>query len=629
MLIIKCEKTREKSARKEKKKKKKIFGVLITQNPAAVFRRSPEFAPSDRHNFWIEASLHIKESCDRWDLDFEAWKFCFLPGQIASCLVIFFLSCSLFVAIFLDIDFKIMMIVPSSAPQTFASGNEVVMRNRRGKQGHGTRDTRHRTRDTGHGTRKTENGKRNTEHGTRNTEYGIRNPRTQSPDPRTPGPGPRTPEPGPRNPTLDPRKRNPEPDTGPQKTEPGTRHRTPENGTRNPTPDPRKRNQEPGTQNTRKRDTGYGTRYTGYETRDTEHGTWNTEQGIRNTEHGTRNTEHGTRNTKQGTRNPDPRTRSPEPDAGPQKTEPGTRHRTPENGTRNPEPETLENGTRDTGHGTRDTGHRTQDTEHGKWKTEHGTRNMDPRTPEPPNPDPVPGTRHRTPENPEPDPGPQNPELDPRKRNPEPDTGPHKMEPETRHWTPENGNPRKRNLDLKNDSDDDAGYEEAEQRRKGKMVVSDFQIMDGWSDLLGSSEALFRNGIKMDNSETSFRIHPFYIEKGSPSVGKTSLVLALGKFSGHSVVYVDELIEEDHLFICRYLHPSLSDCLLRKLIAFNKHLYEDTMRQFDFILDGLAKVPSNDRVFGQWLNALFQNAAFLPRLLTRGLFGVSSKTTSE
>ncbi|GJW94618.1 hypothetical protein Tco_0174290 [Tanacetum coccineum] len=52
-------------------------------------------------------------------------------------------------------------------------------------------------------------------------------------------------------------------------------------------------------------------------------------------------------------------------------------------------------------------------------------------------------------------------------------------------------------------------------------------------------------------------------------------------------------------------------------------------RQFDFILDGLAEVPSNDRVFGQWLNALFQKVAFLSRLLARGLFGVSSKTTSE
>ncbi|GKD90718.1 hypothetical protein Tco_1366225, partial [Tanacetum coccineum] len=41
--------------------------------------------------------------------------------------------------------------------------------------------------------------------------------------------------------------------------------------------------------------------------------------------------------------------------------------------------------------------------------------------------------------------------------------------------------------------------------------------------------------------------------------------------------------------------------------------------QFDFILDGLAEVPSNDRVFGQWLNALFQKAAFLSCLLPRGL----------
>ncbi|GJY99451.1 hypothetical protein Tco_0516881 [Tanacetum coccineum] len=54
---------------------------------------------------------------------------------------------------------------------------------------------------------------------------------------------------------------------------------------------------------------------------------------------------------------------------------------------------------------------------------------------------------------------------------------------------------------------------------------------------------------------------------------------------------------------------------------------DSEIRQFDFILDGLA--PSNDRLFGQWLNALFQNAAFLSHLLSLGLFGVSSKTTSE
>ncbi|GKG44509.1 hypothetical protein Tco_0485947, partial [Tanacetum coccineum] len=81
-----------------------IVGYFLSPSPE--FRRYPEFAPSDRHDFWTEASLYIKEGFDRWDLDFEAWKFCFLPGQIASCLVIFFPSCSLFVAIYLDIDSK-------------------------------------------------------------------------------------------------------------------------------------------------------------------------------------------------------------------------------------------------------------------------------------------------------------------------------------------------------------------------------------------------------------------------------------------------------------------------------------------------------------------------------------------
>ena len=97
--------------RKTKQKRKKIFGVKYHPNPTAVFVRSPEFEPSDRHDFRTGASLHIKEDFDRWDSDFEAWKSCFLPGQFASDLVIFFLSCSLFVAIYLDVDSKIMMFV--------------------------------------------------------------------------------------------------------------------------------------------------------------------------------------------------------------------------------------------------------------------------------------------------------------------------------------------------------------------------------------------------------------------------------------------------------------------------------------------------------------------------------------
>ncbi|KAK9066170.1 hypothetical protein SSX86_013491 [Deinandra increscens subsp. villosa] len=253
----------------------------------------------------------------------------------------------------------------------------------------------------------------------------------------------------------------------------------------------------------------------------------------------------------------------------------------------------------------------------------------------------------------------------------------------------------------------------------------------GWSDLLKSAEALPSSGMEMFSS---FGIHPFYIEKGnisqqaegfeflapttrgnslrvlramqlkkpvllegSPGVGKTSLVLALGKFSGHSVVrinlseqtdmmdllgsdlpvesdegmqfawsdgillqalkngswvlldelnlapqsvleglnaildhraevfipelghtfkcpssfrvfacqnpssqgggrkglpksflnrftkvYVDELVEEDHQFICSSLYPSIPVALLSKLIAFNKRLYEDTMIKHKF-----------------------------------------------
>ncbi|GJZ46919.1 hypothetical protein Tco_0600751, partial [Tanacetum coccineum] len=152
-------------------------------------------------------------------------------------------------------------------------------------------------------------------------------------------------------------------------------------------------------------------------------------------------------------------------------------------------------GTQDTGHGTRDMGHGTRKTENGTRNTEHGTRNTEHGTR---------NTEHGTRNTEPPDPG----------------------------------------------YDGDTSvcfltcYEEAERRRKGKMVVSDFlsgtgiskieaenmrerglsflkkQLKskptedNGWSDLLGSSEALFRNGIEMDNSETSIRIHPFYIEKG-------------------------------------------------------------------------------------------------------------------
>ncbi|KAM7483877.1 hypothetical protein LguiB_008460 [Lonicera macranthoides] len=51
-------------------------------------------------------------------------------------------------------------------------------------------------------------------------------------------------------------------------------------------------------------------------------------------------------------------------------------------------------------------------------------------------------------------------------------------------------------------------------------------------------------------------------------------------------VYVDELVEDDYLFICSSLHPSIPKPLLSKLILFNKRLHEDTMLHHKFGQDG-------------------------------------------
>ncbi|KAL4583665.1 hypothetical protein LXL04_008247 [Taraxacum kok-saghyz] len=116
-----------------------------------------------------------------------------------------------------------------------------------------------------------------------------------------------------------------------------------------------------------------------------------------------------------------------------------------------------------------------------------------------------------------------------------------------------------------------------EQLKESKLRLNQTDILTaesyGWYDLLKSAEILSSNDMEID---TQFGIHPFYIEKGgnhletkgfdfvapttrrnslrvlramqlkkpvllegSPGVGKTSLVLALGKFSGHSVVRIN------------------------------------------------------------------------------------------
>nr|GEZ69045.1 hypothetical protein [Tanacetum cinerariifolium] len=53
---------------------KKIFGVFYHPNPTAVFFRSPEISPSDRHDFRTVASLHIKEG---------GWMFSMLGSSVS------------------------------------------------------------------------------------------------------------------------------------------------------------------------------------------------------------------------------------------------------------------------------------------------------------------------------------------------------------------------------------------------------------------------------------------------------------------------------------------------------------------------------------------------------------------
>ncbi|XP_024011307.1 midasin [Eutrema salsugineum] len=51
-------------------------------------------------------------------------------------------------------------------------------------------------------------------------------------------------------------------------------------------------------------------------------------------------------------------------------------------------------------------------------------------------------------------------------------------------------------------------------------------------------------------------------------------------------VYVDELVEDDYLFICRSLYPSIPSPLLSKLIALNRQLHDGTMVSRRFGQDG-------------------------------------------
>ena len=49
---------------------------------------------------------------------------------------------------------------------------------------------------------------------------------------------------------------------------------------------------------------------------------------------------------------------------------------------------------------------------------------------------------------------------------------------------------------------------------------------------------------------------------------------------------MDELVEEDYASICTSRFPKIARPLLKKLILFNKRLYEDTMLHHKFAQEG-------------------------------------------
>lgn len=49
---------------------------------------------------------------------------------------------------------------------------------------------------------------------------------------------------------------------------------------------------------------------------------------------------------------------------------------------------------------------------------------------------------------------------------------------------------------------------------------------------------------------------------------------------------MDELVEDDYLFICSSLYPSIQRSILSKLILFNKRLHEEIMLNHKFAQDG-------------------------------------------
>lgn len=51
-------------------------------------------------------------------------------------------------------------------------------------------------------------------------------------------------------------------------------------------------------------------------------------------------------------------------------------------------------------------------------------------------------------------------------------------------------------------------------------------------------------------------------------------------------MYINELVEDDYVYICGSLFPSIPKSVLLKVISFNRRLHEDTMLHHKFAQNG-------------------------------------------
>ncbi|CAN0878069.1 MDN1 [Linum grandiflorum] len=176
-----------------------------------------------------------------------------------------------------------------------------------------------------------------------------------------------------------------------------------------------------------------------------------------------------------------------------------------------------------------------------------------------------------------------------------------------------------------------------------RFGFQDFPLMDGWSDPMDVS------GIEDMQSGNRFGIHPFYIEKGdrccdtqgfeflapttrrnawrvlramqlskpallegSPGVGKTSLIAALGKYSGHKVVRINLSEQTDLMDLLGSDLPVESDEGMK--FAWSDGILLQALKEGSWVLlDELNLAPQSVL---EGLNAILDHRAevFIPEL---------------